>query len=65
MNSDNLTSNDRLLRKREVAVRLACSVRTVEREVNEGHLTRIKIRRNVCFRESEVNGIINRRTNDL
>jgi excisionase family DNA binding protein len=58
-------SNDKLLRKWEVADRLACSVRTVEREVNDGHLTRIKVRRNVCFRESEVNKIINRRNNDF
>ena len=58
-------SNDKLLRKGEVADRLACSVRTVEREVNDGHLTRIKVRRNVRFRESEVNKIINRRNNDF
>jgi excisionase family DNA binding protein len=54
-------SNDKLLRKWQVAERLACSLRTVEREANDGHLTRIKVRRNVRFRESEVNKIINRR----
>lgn len=59
----NQNANDRLLRKKAVAALLACSVRTVEREANEGHLTRIKVRRNVCFRESEVNQIINRRNN--
>jgi excisionase family DNA binding protein len=53
--------NDKLLRKREVAERWACSLRTVEREANDGHLTRIKVRRNVRFLESEVNKIINRR----
>jgi excisionase family DNA binding protein len=57
--------NDKLLRKWEVADRLGCSIKTVEREVIDGHLTRIKVRRNVCFRESEVNKIINRRSNDL
>lgn len=52
-------ATDKLLRKREVADRLACSVRTVEREVSEGRLTPVKVRRNVCFRESQVNEIIN------
>jgi len=56
--------NDKLLRKWEVAERLACSLKTVEREVNEGHLTRVRIRRNVCFRLSEVNRIIDRRNYD-
>jgi excisionase family DNA binding protein len=65
MNADNHSSNDKLLRKWEVAERLACSLRTVEREANEGHLTRVKVRSNVCFRESEVNGIIKRKNNDL
>ena len=51
--------NDRLLRKREVAERWACSLRTVEREVSVGHLTRIKIRGGVRFLESEVIKMIN------
>jgi excisionase family DNA binding protein len=58
-------SGDKLLRKWEVAERLACSLRTVEREVNDGNLTVVKVRRNSCFRESEVNKIIERRKNDL
>ncbi len=45
---------DKLLRKREVAQMWACSLRTVEREVNEGRLTRVKVRGGVRFRESEV-----------
>ena len=65
MKDAELGSGDKLLRKWEVADRLACSIKTVEREMNDGHLTRIKVRRNVCFRESEVNRIINRRNNDL
>lgn len=59
MNAGNLECKDKLLRKREVADRLACSVRTVEREVVDGRLTPIRVRGNVCFRESEVNEIIN------
>jgi excisionase family DNA binding protein len=54
-------SNDKLLRKWEVAERWACSLKTVEREVQDGNLTRVKIRGAVRFRESEVNKIINRR----
>jgi excisionase family DNA binding protein len=54
-------SNDKLLRKWEVAERWACSLKTVEREVQDGNLTRVKIRGAVRFRESEVNNIINRR----
>jgi hypothetical protein len=37
-------SSEKLLRKREVAERLACSLRTVEREASVGRLTRIKVR---------------------
>jgi excisionase family DNA binding protein len=50
---------DKLLRKWEVADKLACSTKTVEREVQDGNLTRVKIRGGVRFRESEVNKIIN------
>jgi excisionase family DNA binding protein len=51
-------SPEKLLRKREVAERLACSLRTVEREASVGRLTRIKVRGGVRFRESEVQKII-------
>jgi excisionase family DNA binding protein len=52
-------SDNKLLRKKEVAEMLACSVRTVEREVNSGRLTRVKVRGGVRFRTSEVKKIIN------
>jgi len=52
-------NSETLLRKKEVAARFACSTRTVEREVQDGRLTRIRIRGGVRFRESEVNRIIN------
>jgi excisionase family DNA binding protein len=58
-------SNDKLLRKREVAERWACSLKTVEREVQDRKLTCIRIRGGVRFLESEVNKIINRRNNDF
>ena len=61
MKNDKSDSMDNLLRKSEVAERLACSKRTVEREVQDGHLTRVKVRGSVRFRVSEVNAIINRK----
>jgi excisionase family DNA binding protein len=50
---------ERLLRKKQVAELLACSLRTVEREASCGHLTRVKVRGGVRFRDSEVQKIIN------
>ena len=47
-------SLDKLLRKREVAEMWACSLRTIEREVSAGRLTRVKVRGAVRFRASEV-----------
>ena len=61
MNAEQPHSTGRLLRKREVADKLACSTKTVEREVQDGNLTRVKIRGGVRFRESEVDKIINGR----
>lgn len=60
MKPENPSSDDKLLRKWQVAEKLACSTKTVEREVQDGNLTRVKIRGGVRFRESEVNEIINR-----
>ena len=54
-------SDDKLLRKWQVAEKLACSTKTVEREVQDGNLTRVKIRGGVRFRRSEVDAIINRK----
>jgi excisionase family DNA binding protein len=59
MKDDSTTPTDRLLRKSEAADRLACSVKTVEREMRDGNLTRVKIREGVRIRESEVNILIN------
>lgn len=54
-----VVTNDRLIRKQEVAERLACCLRTVEREASAGRLPRIKVRGGVRFRESDVLKIIN------
>jgi excisionase family DNA binding protein len=49
---------EKLLRKKEVASRLACSDRMVERLVASGTLTAVKIRGAVRFRLSDVEHII-------
>ena len=64
MSVENQSLNDKLLRKWEVAELLACSIKTVEREVQDGHQTRVKVRGNVCFRQSDVSKIIARRNHD-
>ena len=49
---------EKLLRKKQVAEMLACSVRMVERLVASGSLTAVKIRGAVRFRLSDVEQII-------
>jgi excisionase family DNA binding protein len=51
-------TNDTLLRKKQVAEKLACSPRTVDRLASSGRLTRVKCG-GVRFRASEVRNIIN------
>lgn len=58
MRGQNQSMSEVLLRKKQVAERLACSIRTVDREANSGRLTRVKVRGGVRFRESEVARII-------
>ncbi len=59
MNEQAQQATDRLLRKKEAAQRLACSTRTLEREVSCGRLTRVKVRGGVRFRESQIQAIVN------
>lgn len=59
MKGKEINSLDKLLRKKEVAEKLACSERTIDREASCGRLTRVKVRGSVRFRESEVQAIIN------
>jgi len=59
MKTPEMLIENRLLKKKDVAARLACSVRTVDREANSGHLTRVKVRGGIRFRENEVLRIIN------
>jgi len=52
-------SEDKLLRKKQVAEKLAVSLRTVDRLVNAGRLTRIKILGGIRFRFSQVQMLMN------
>ena len=58
MNEPTHLTNDRLLRKKEAAAILACSLRTVDRLASSGRLKRVKSA-GVRFRASEVQSIIN------
>ena len=58
MIADVQSSGDTLLRKRQVAEKLACSSRTVDRLADSGRLTRVKVLGGVRFRASEVQAIM-------
>ena len=51
-------TGDKLIRKRQVAEMLACSLRTVDRLVAVGRLTRVRILGGIRFRLSQVQAII-------
>jgi len=52
-------SNDKLIRKKQVAEMLAISLKSVERLVQSGQLTRIKILGAIRFRLSQVLKLMN------
>ena len=54
MPNETITFSDRLLKKREVAGILSCSTRSVERLVNAGRLSRVRILGGIRFRFSQV-----------
>ena len=54
-----MNMTDKLLRKRDVADRLSCSLRTVDRLVNVGKLTRVRILGGIRFRCSQVQTLMN------
>ncbi len=58
-------ANDRLLRKKQVAERLACSLRTVDRLVDAGRLSRVKILGGSRFRCSQVQTLMNGGNHDF
>jgi excisionase family DNA binding protein len=56
---------ERLLRKKQVAERLACSLRSVDRLVNTGRLTRVRVLGGIRFRLSQVQSLMNGGSHDL
>jgi predicted DNA-binding transcriptional regulator AlpA len=52
------SADERLLRKKDVASRLACSMRSVDRLASLGQLTRVYVMGGVRFRFSQVANII-------
>lgn len=59
------TLREQLLRKREVAEMLACSLRTVDRLVSTSRLTRVRILGGIRFRLSQVQSLINGGNHDF
>ena len=57
--TDNGNFNERLLRKKETAEKLAQSLRSIDRLVAAGKLTRVKVLSGIRFRLSEVQAIMN------
>jgi excisionase family DNA binding protein len=57
--------DDSLLRKKQVADRLACSPRTVDRLAAAGKLTRVRILGGIRFRLSQVTALMNGGSNDF
>lgn len=53
------SKGEMLLRKRQVAEMLACSLRTVDRLAAIGRLKRVKILGGIRFRSSEVQAMMN------
>jgi len=54
------SAEDRLLRKSEAAIRLACSPRTLERLVASGRLPCVRVLSGVRFRVSDVAQLISK-----
>ena len=65
MKTEAQNSDDTLLRKKQVAEKLACSLRTVDRLVCAGKLTRIKILGGIRFRLSQVLVLMNGGNHDF
>jgi predicted DNA-binding transcriptional regulator AlpA len=59
MNQPAPPADDKLLRKKEVAEKLACSLRSIDRLVNAGGLTRVRILGGIRFRWSQVQILMN------
>jgi excisionase family DNA binding protein len=58
-------TGENLLRKKDVAEKLACSLRTVDRLANAGRLQRVKILGGIRFRLSQVQTLMNGGNHDF
>jgi predicted DNA-binding transcriptional regulator AlpA len=58
VNQQNARIEERLVRKKEAASLLGCSVRMIDRLVCLGKLTRVKILGAVRYRLSEIQGLM-------
>lgn len=65
MNGPNINPDDRLLKKSEVAEKLSCHTRTVDRLAKCGQLTRVKILGGIRFRLSQVQTLMNGGNHDF
>ena len=65
MNGENIILEDRLLKKKEVAEKLSCSTRHVDRLAQAGKLTRVKILGAIRFRLSQVVTLMNGGNHDF
>ena len=59
---ETVESKDNLLRKKEFAIMIAVSLRTIDRMVAAGELEKVMVRGCVRFRESAAQKIINGET---
>jgi hypothetical protein len=60
-----IMDNDKLLKKKQVAEMLACSLRSVDRLVVVGKLTRVRILGGIRFRLSQVIMLMNGGNHDF
>jgi predicted DNA-binding transcriptional regulator AlpA len=58
-------NEEKLLKKKQVAEKLACSLRSVDRLVVSGKLTRVKILGGIRFRWSQVQYLMNGGNHDF
>jgi excisionase family DNA binding protein len=61
----NTMTEEKLLKKKQVAEMLSCSLRTVDRLVNARRLTRVKILSGIRFRWSQVQMLMNGGNHDF
>lgn len=61
----NAINEEKLLKKKQVAEKLSCSLRTVDRLVNARRLTRVKILGGIRFRWSQVQMLMNGGNHDF